>query len=1019
MARGAAPHADDSSSSGFSSDEDMADVSELPSAASFAPNVHVEVLDEAVEVAQESVPTTVQPDPETATAPSDVLQCCREAAELILHSSKPLDVSYEQFTAAIAHVTWHWPTSESPELDQRLVAYHSLRAELYEAFQQVFPLTEAMYVQWIGDAEAGGAAAQELKKLFELAQGDYWSVPLTLQYLQFLKDDGAAEELEQAMSRAQSTVGVHFARGHEVWALCRELTADKFDEVKDEDLQKERAVRELFCKQMQLPLDQNDLVMSEFRAWDAYNKLDAEASGSAFEEASKRQNKVFAPLMKKLRGFEERINAGTEDAAALEQAWQQYLNFVKHRVAPLMPSEKAGSALEQGQQLVVCLYERAIAAMCLSPSLWASYLEYLEPDQDDEDNDRGKLVVARRAVRNVPFDSSAWTEYLIEMERQHKSIEEISQFVRTQLLARSSSPLDQFHLLSVLLTWCDSVRRYAFRTIDEENLEGIIRQVESLVGGVFSECEQFISKTFPDFLDGRLRLTEYQAKCYWALMNPEGSSVLETERVIKTNKVVKMWENKLNTALGGLAASWISFLESIRLTGAVPVAGMRAIVFDEAVERVKDSPLALAEAWLVFERENGILPHYLRARRYHAKHRSTAQATAHLQASAVAVADSAPTTAEKKTKNAKKRKANAAKEGNKPTKSSQKQPPAKRAKPTSTSVEGDKATEMEVDETKKVKSVEKKKMHENLTNEHTLFLCNVAKEASQEDIETLFRDIPTLKDVRLVVKTRGDRVKSRGMAYVQFSNEAGVEEGLKQDGCLLHGHPLRVERSKPPPTSASTPGGKPAASQGFWKTDPVTLYVGYLNRDDSKDLVTEEQLHASLQQAMQSAGQLVVVTRVSILKDRYGKLKNYGLVEVAEPSQVEFCLANAPALQAKLGEQVTMKPSRFSIAHILEQQEKQQKQKQQRKSSVSASAGRDGGVPVGKGANAPHARPSTRLNLPSSGSATSLMPRALRRKLVAQSNATKTESLGAEASATAATVTPKSNEDFRKMLFNK
>ncbi|ETI35021.1 hypothetical protein L914_17870 [Phytophthora nicotianae] len=967
MARGAASLGDDSSSSGFSSDEDMADVSDLSSAALSVPGVQVEVLDEAEEIESKTVASPAPTDLEASTAFTNVLQCCRDVANTILQTQNPLDVQYDQYTAAIGHVTWHWPTSETipdaAELENKLKTYHSLRADLYKAFQKAFPLTEDMYVQWISDSGARGDYIEEIKRLFELSQGDYWSVSLTLQYLRFIKDNGDDKDLEMAMHKAQNTLGAHFARGHEIWALCRDLTTEKYDEMdQTQDAEKERAIRTLFCSQMQLPLDQNDLVMSEFRAWDTYNALD-EASGAAFEEASTRQTKLFAPLMKKLRGFETRINAapGTEDAAAPEQVWLQYLNFVKHRVAPLMSGET------ERKQLVVCLYERAVSVMCLSPTLWTSYLEYLEPDQA-ESNTADKLTVARRAVRNVPFDSSVWMELLIEMEKQGSTLE-VSDFVRRELLTRSSSPLDQYHLLNVLLAWCDSVRRYASISIDGEDLEDTIQQVETLVGKVFAECQEFMTKAFPDYREGLMRLAEYQAKCYWALMPPDGPPRRTPAIAMKVSKVTELWKSTLSISLGDQTATWIAYLEALRRMNAFSVSSIRTMVFDEALKRVKDYPLTLAESWLVFERENGDLTNYLRARRYHMKHR-----TSQTPAQVIVF------TGDEKVKNAKKRKADTGKQ----SKNAQK--PAKRAKPTTTEAVG--ITE------KVSKPAEKKKIHESLTNEHTLFLCNVSKEASKGDIEALFRDIPTLKDVRLVVKTRGDRVKSRGMAYVQFSDDAGVEEGLKRDGFLLHGHPLRVERSKPPPTSASTPS-KPSGGEGFWKPDPLTLYIGDLNREGSKDQVTEEQLQVALQQSMQAAGELVVVTRVSILKDRHGKRKNYGLVEVAESSQATFCLANVAALQSKLGDQVTMKPSRFSISHILEQQEKQ-KQKQRQSSSKVGSQ--------------PHAKPSTRLALPSTGSTTSLMPRALRRKLAAQDNTAKNVS---------AAVTPKSNEDFRKMLFNK
>ncbi|KAG7382953.1 Squamous cell carcinoma antigen recognized by T-cells 3 [Phytophthora boehmeriae] len=763
MARGVAPPGSDSSSSGFSSDEDIDDVPQQLNAASSVPNVQVEVLNEDVKADQNSdAVSAIEVPPAALSALTGVNSCCLEASRSVLDAETPFAVQYDQYTAAIGHITYHWPNSElydAMTVEEGLKQYHMLRMELYRRFQKAYPLTEDMYMQWIGDASAIGGE-ETVKKLFKLARGDYWSVPLTLQYLNFIRDSGDAAALERAMDEAQKTLGTHFARGHEIWALCRELTTDKFDEQEDGELEKERALRDLFCKQMQLPLDQNDLVMSEFRAWDAYNSLDGEATGR-LEKASERQSKTFAPLMKKLRGFEARLTAapGTEEAANPEQTWTQYLNFVKHRVAPLMANDKAAGMSELGRQIVVCLYERAVSSMCLSPTIWASYLDFLEPDKSGACGSE-KVDVAYRAVRNVSFDSSAWSELFVEMERQRKSMHEISQFARAELLTRSSPPImDQFHFLTALLTWCDAVRRYASTSINGKYLDDTVQKVESL-------------------------------------------------------------------------------------------------------------------------------------------------------------------------------------------------------------------------------------------------------DATKENVEALFKDISTLKDVRLVVKTRGDRVKSRGMAYVQFTDEAGVEEGLKLNGSLLDGHPLRVERSKPPSTSASTPGAKPSTCTQ--KNDPVTLFVGDLNVERSKQQVTEEQLQVALQQAMQSAGELVVVTRVSILKDRYGKLKNYGLVELAEPSQVAFCLSNAAALQAKLSEQVTVKPSRFSIAHILEQQEKQQKQTQQRKAGAAAKAG---AVSKG-GANGPHARPSTRLNIPT----TSLMPRALRRKLAAQDTAAKTTT---SEPTNATTVTPKSNEDFRKMLFKK
>ncbi|TDH67286.1 hypothetical protein CCR75_008626 [Bremia lactucae] len=934
----------DSSSSCFSSDDETMDVSADQYTASLASSVHVEVLDEYEETGAK--PPTIPAALQTPSASSNVAQCCRETLESIVQASKPIDVSYEQYTAAIEHVTSHWPAvSDVAELENKLKAYHHLRAKLYAVFQLAFPLTEDMYIQWIEDCRAKGDSIEELLRLYELAQADYWSVSLTLQYLNLIKEHQDTAALDMAMEKAQTTMGTHFTRGHEVWARCRELTIAIFDE-KDEhcELEKEQRIRDLFSRQMQVPLDQNDLVLSEFRAWTLYNTRDIAASKCVFEAAVARQTKVFAPFLKKLKGFEAAVN-GVDD---LEQKWLQYLNFVKHRVAPLLSSD--------GTELVVCLYERAVARLCLSSKLWVTYLDFIESK-----GLQSKLKVAQRAVRNVPFDSFSWTEALIAMEQQSMDVTAISRYLRTELIERASVPMGELHLLNTLLTWCDVARRQAFTTV---NTGSEMEAVETMLEEIFQECHQLLAKAYPKYVEGALRLAEYHAQCCWTLVIPGRS--LDA----RVAKVKDLWQQTLSTLLGDYAATWIAYYNALQQMNVLSVENIRLSVFDEAVKRVKDMPLALADAWLVFERQYGDLTHYLCARRLHRKH----------SAFIVTPVDIMVFEGDTKPLKSKKRKAIAVEQ------------PAKQCRTQRPKMQNV-ALLQSNETTAKSSSNAKKSIHKSLTNEHTLFLCNVSKDASQGEIEEMFREIPTLKEVRLVVKTRGERMLSRGMAYVQFTNEEGVEAGLRRDGFLLHGHALRVKRSQPPVASASK-AGKTSNGEGFcWNYDPLTLYIGNLNQEQSTRQVSEQELQEALQQSMQQVGELVVVTRVSILRDRHGKWKNYGLVQVAEASQVAVCLANVAALQGMLGNQVTMKASRFSIAHMLEQQAKQHSQKRARQAECHST-------------NVPHMQRHKVI-----GSATSLMPRVLRRKAAVSIDASK-------ASKVAKSGALKTNEDFRKMIRN-
>lgn len=51
------------------------------------------------------------------------------------------------------------------------------------AMQELFPLTEQLWVEWLDD-EAPSTPCAEMIKLFELAVGDYLSIPIWRKYLE-------------------------------------------------------------------------------------------------------------------------------------------------------------------------------------------------------------------------------------------------------------------------------------------------------------------------------------------------------------------------------------------------------------------------------------------------------------------------------------------------------------------------------------------------------------------------------------------------------------------------------------------------------------------------------------------------------------------------------------------------------------------------------------------------------------------------------------------------------------------
>ncbi|TYZ61899.1 hypothetical protein PybrP1_006475 [[Pythium] brassicae (nom. inval.)] len=984
------------SSSGFSSSsEDDA----APSTASALDAVHVEVVPE----------------------PSPLIAAPCHAATAPLLGAQTF--AYDAFAAAVALVSRFYDDASSAA---EASAYAALRASLFSRFQRAFPLPADSYALWLADVSAGDNALAATRQVFELALGDYLSVSLALQFARFLQEHAheRAETLEPALLRS---AGLHFTLGHDVWRFYREQAAE------DEALApraKAARVQSLFARQLALPLQQNDAAMSEFRAWSSYHAGDvgdSDAAG-AVAAAATRQTTVFGPLLKKMNQFEARLERAVAAAAAasagetVEHVWLQYLNFVTYRVAPLLSDtddannddDDAGSST--GTDFVRTMFERAVAMECLSTTLWAKYAAFMR--SSSRSSDAETLALCERRVRNVSFDANAWNALLLELERQGASIEQLHA-VFEQRLARHTEPLlmDQYHYLSVLTTYCDVHRRHAAKT--QYDARGMSR-----LDDAFRACEAFLETHFPAFAAGVTQVMEYHAKCCLLAAHEDTRT--------RVAKWTALWDAIVERRRGDADVWMTLFHESVR-TGAKSAAEIRATVFNRAVQHVTDFPAAVLELWLVFERENGSLDDFLRVQQLHADAMARAAKAAEPQLSAAAAAALEPASGAASREARKRKAAGDAKDAS----GSHPQPRAREAKRTKLSARVETMATAEApkpEEENDAAAAERKKSHEVLTNAHTLFVSNLSKDVTKDELEALFGGLPGFKEVRLVVKARASHVKSRGMAYIQFLDARGVAAGLEKNGLELKGKMLSVERSKPPTaTAAGNAAGAHAAPDlsrdGSWKTDPVTIYVGGLVRKDGEP-IGEDALQLGLQQALQAAGELVVVQRVSILKDRRGKPKDYGLVEVASAAQTAACVAHVADVQQVLGEQVSLKPSRFSIDQILRQQQNQQHQKAKHpQPAATGESSKPPGVASSRGPHSAASTAPTTQRKPTLG----LMPRALRRKPAlsaagvvaprasalgtsAQEQAAAGAAAASSAPSDAGTMKSKTNDDFRKLL---
>lgn len=74
---------------------------------------------------------------------------------------------------------------------------------------------------------------------------------------------------------------------------------------------------------------------------------------------------------------------------------------------------------------IICLYERAIADVPLSESLWVGFIDYIATTIKDADY---ILETCKRSVANCSWSIELWTTYLTQAETYCQSHEDIKGF---------------------------------------------------------------------------------------------------------------------------------------------------------------------------------------------------------------------------------------------------------------------------------------------------------------------------------------------------------------------------------------------------------------------------------------------------------------------------------------------------------------------------------------------------------------------------------------------------------------
>ncbi|CAG2256094.1 SART3 [Mytilus edulis] len=428
----------------------------------------------------------------------------------------------------------------------------------------------SLWLEWLKDEiSLAGDDQKERKKveeLFERAVKDYLSVKIWLEYVQFSIGGMASQDgvikIREVFEKALSSAGLHVAQGSSLWEAYREFenailmgvmpapgqVATKQQE-DDFDVQHKR-IMALFKRQLSVPLNDMEESFTEYKEW-LQGEIDSQI---------KQQFHKALEYYKKIQPYEK-------DLLTKEDKKEVYTSYIDYEISH-------GTAAR-----VICLYERSVQENCLEPEVWINYTQYLDAKLRDETL---SIPVFERSVRNCPWCSQLWSDYLLTLERAKKSHQTIKGTVDRAL---SCGFAEGGSYLQIWTTYCDYLRRWIRWDEDHEEQLTLFRaNIEKAVEHLY---------TIPDGdPTGSLRQ-------FWAN--------IEAKYCKNVTKGRELWNEIMTEGHGNEAAMWLNFYHFERCYG--DNKHCRKLL-QRALNSVSDWPESIVDAFINFEREEGDLEQY-------------------------------------------------------------------------------------------------------------------------------------------------------------------------------------------------------------------------------------------------------------------------------------------------------------------------------------------------------------------------------------------------------------------------
>ncbi|CAB4298142.1 unnamed protein product [Prunus armeniaca] len=647
-----------------------------------------------------------------------------------------------------------------------------------EAMNELFPLTPSMWQDWAKDEASlstGSDAFPAIEKLYERGVFEYLSISLWRDYLDFVQEnDPSVRECSPAgilkardlFERALTAAGLHVSEGSKLWEAYRKFEQAIFDATDETDNQARdkqiQRIRTIFHRQLSVPHVNMRSTLLDYKAWEVDQGNILNAGSSDLDGIS---SHVASAYKKALEMYNARVHLEEQicrqDMSDSEKL-QNFMNYLKFEQSSGDPAR------------VQMLYERAITEFPISSYLWLDYTCYL-----DKTLKVGSIItnVYSRAVKNCPCVGELWVRYLLSLERGHASEKEIAAVFEKSL--QCILTLDEF--LDLYLTRIDGLRRRISCPVEGESVLDY-----SLIRETFQNASEYFSQYLKN-TDGLLRL-----HAYWARLELNLHKDLQAARGV--------WESLLKIC-GSMLEAWQGYITMEAELGHVSEA--RSLYRRCYSKRFPGTGSEdICYSWLRFEREFGSLDDFDRAVQKVTPRLEELQLFRSQQESKLT--EEGENSSKKNVRDKRKQVSEIPDEHYpaKRQKDASQKPKKAHGKDSDVLNPGERTVEKIKPKGDKPDIQNEQQMKERLpektkvyADQCTAFVSNINLKANDEHLRQFFSDVGGVVAIRLLHdKFSG---KSRGLAYVDFSDDAHLVAAVAKNKQMLLGKKLSIARSDP------------------------------------------------------------------------------------------------------------------------------------------------------------------------------------------------------------------------------